>query len=41
MEGLAYNERAAIIAESALEVPFVPSDYRELPMVGAGPPSKE
>lgn len=38
LKGPAYNERAALIAEAALKDPFVPAAYRELPMVGAGPP---
>jgi tetratricopeptide (TPR) repeat protein len=38
LEGARYNPRAGLIAQAALEEPFVPERYRELPMVGAGPP---
>lgn len=36
-EGARYNRRAALIAEQALDTPFEPSAYRELPMISAGP----
>jgi tetratricopeptide (TPR) repeat protein len=36
-EGPRYNRRAALIAEQALDTPFEPSAYRELPMISAGP----
>jgi tetratricopeptide (TPR) repeat protein len=37
LNGARYNPRAGLIAKAALEAPFQPEQYRELPMVGAGP----
>lgn len=37
LEGARFNPRAALIAEAALDRPFRADEYRELPMVGAGP----
>jgi len=37
LKGVAYNRRAALIAEAGLETPFEPAAYRELPMISAGP----
>jgi len=37
LKGARFNPRAALIAEAALDRPFRADEYRELPMVGAGP----
>ncbi len=36
-EGSRYNRRAALIAEAAMQTPFEPAAYRELPMISAAP----
>ena len=37
LKGPRFNPRASIIAEAGLEKPFKAAEYKELPMVGAGP----
>jgi tetratricopeptide (TPR) repeat protein len=37
LKGPRFNPRAGMIAEAGMEKPFKPSEYKELPMVGAGP----
>lgn len=36
LEGGRFNPRAGMIAEAGLKVPFMATEYQELPMVGAG-----
>ena len=37
LKGPRFNPRAGMIAEAGLEKPFKAAEYKELPMVGAGP----